>query len=99
MRDAPLLARKLGYTAGGEFEEVYRTFWTADSSNCSRLPDEADLDQTSLYDVKNWHTAQPIALEHACPSSPSRAVAADQYQRPPAPAPTAQQTAEARQRP
>jgi hypothetical protein len=68
MRDAPLLARQLGYTVDGAFEEVYRTFWKADSSNCSAtLPEEEDLDKTSLYDVKKWLEPVPIKMEHACP--------------------------------
>jgi hypothetical protein len=69
MRDAPLLARQLGVTADGQFEEVYRTFWKADSSNCTRIPQEADLDQTSLYDAKKWLEPLPIMMAHTCPGT------------------------------
>jgi hypothetical protein len=71
IRDAPLLARQLGVTADGQFEEVYRTFWKTEGSNCTKDPQEKDLDQTSLYDVKKWLEPVSIVMDHTCPGGKS----------------------------
>jgi hypothetical protein len=65
--------RRLGYTAGGKYEEVYRTFA---SPVCERAtPDDTLLSATTLYDVRAYHVKVPwvksnrystFAAKHTC---------------------------------